>query len=68
VHHSFWKLERILTLMIRKTKKIELMKKNSITNLNKFGSKVFLTLKITDFENVPLIKIVHVYMIKGMNA
>jgi hypothetical protein len=68
VHHSFWKLERILTLMIRKTKKIELMKKISITNLNKFGSKVFLTLKITDFENVPLIKIVHVYMIKGMNA
>ncbi len=54
--------------MIRKTKKIELMKKISITNLNKFGSKVFLTLKITNFENVPLIKIVHVYMIKGMNA
>jgi len=29
---------------------------------------MFLTLKIMDFENVPLIKVVHIYMIEGMNA
>ncbi len=28
VHHSFWKLERILTLMIRRAKGLELIKKN----------------------------------------
>jgi hypothetical protein len=39
-----------------------------IIDLNTFSSKVFLTLKIMDFENVPLTKIVHVYVIKGMNA
>jgi hypothetical protein len=38
-----------------------------ITDLSTFGSKVFLTLKIMDFENVPLTKVVHVYVIKGMN-
>jgi hypothetical protein len=38
-------------------------------DLNTFGSKVFLTLKIMDFENVFLTKkIVHVYVIEGMNA
>jgi hypothetical protein len=39
-----------------------------ITDLNTFGSKMFLTLKIMDFENVPLTKIVHAYVIEGMNA
>jgi hypothetical protein len=39
-----------------------------ITNLSTFGSKVFLTLKIMDFENVPLTKIVHVYVTEGINA
>ncbi len=39
-----------------------------ITNLNTFGSKVLLTLKIMDLENVPLTKVVHVYVIEGMNA
>jgi hypothetical protein len=38
-----------------------------ITNLNIFGSKVLLTLKIMDFENVFLTKIIHVHVIKGMN-
>jgi hypothetical protein len=33
-----------------------------------FGSKVFLTLKIMDFENVALTKIVHIHVIEGMNA
>jgi hypothetical protein len=39
VHHSFWKLERILMLMIKMAKGFELMKISFITNLNTFGSK-----------------------------
>jgi hypothetical protein len=39
-----------------------------ITHFSKFGSKVFLTLKIMDFESVPLSKVVHVYVIEIMNA
>jgi hypothetical protein len=39
-----------------------------INDLNTFGSKMLLTLKIMNFENVPLTKVVHVYMIEGMNA
>jgi hypothetical protein len=62
VHHSFRKLERILTLMIRKAKILELMKIIFITHLNTFGSKVFLTLKIMDFESVALTKVVHIYV------
>jgi hypothetical protein len=44
------------------------MKVVFITNLNTFGSKVFLTWKIMDFENVFLTKVVHVYVIEGINA
>jgi hypothetical protein len=58
----------ILTFMIRREKRLEVMKFFFITHLNIFGSKVFLTLKIMDFENVVLIKIVHIYMIKGTNS
>jgi hypothetical protein len=58
----------ILTLMIRRAKGFEVMKIGLITNLNTFGSKVLLTLKIVDFKNAPLTKVVHVYIIKGMNA
>jgi hypothetical protein len=54
--------------MIRKEKIFELMKMVFITDLNTFDSKVLLTLKIMDFENVPLTKFVHVYVIEGMNA
>ncbi len=36
------------------------------THLNTFGSKS--VLKIMDFENVPWIKVVHVYMIESMIA
>jgi hypothetical protein len=54
--------------MIRKAKGFELMKIIFITNLSTFGSKVFLTFKIMDFENVPFTKVVHVYVIEGMNA
>jgi hypothetical protein len=68
VHHSFKKLERILTLMIRRAKQFELMRIGFITNLNTFDLKVFLTLKIMDFENVFLTKVAHVYVIEGMNA
>jgi hypothetical protein len=39
-----------------------------ITYLNTFGSKVFLTLKIMDFESVVLTKIVYIYVREGMNA
>jgi hypothetical protein len=39
-----------------------------IIDLNTFGSKVFLTLKIMNYENVALTKFVHVYVIEGMNA
>ncbi len=39
-----------------------------ITHVNAFGSKVFLTLKIMDFENVALTKVVHIYVLMGMNA
>jgi hypothetical protein len=44
------------------------MKIDFITNLNTFGSKVFLTLKIMNFKNVFLTKVVHVYVIESMNA
>jgi hypothetical protein len=58
----------ILTLMIKKAKGLELMKIVFITHLNTFGSKVLLTLKIMDFKNVTLTKVLHIYVIKGMNA
>ncbi len=61
-------MERILTLMIRGGKGFELMKIVFITYLSTFGSKMFLTLKIMDFESVVLTKVVHIYVIEGMNA
>jgi hypothetical protein len=60
-------MKRILTLMIRKAKGFELII-FFITNLSTFGSKVLLTLKIMDFENVPSTKVVHFYVIKDVNA
>jgi hypothetical protein len=48
--------------MIRRAKGLELMKIVFITNLNTFGSNMFLTLKIMDFENVVLTKVVHLKM------
>jgi hypothetical protein len=61
-------LERILTLVIKRAKGVELMKIIFITHLSTFGSKVFMTLKIMDFESVALTKVVHIYVIEGMNA
>ncbi len=54
--------------MIRKAKGLKLMKIVFMIDLNPFGSKVFLNLKIMDFENVSLTKIVPVYVIERMNA
>jgi hypothetical protein len=54
--------------MNRRAKRFELTIKKFITFLSTFGSKMFLTLKIMDFENVPLIKVVYIYVIEGMNV
>jgi len=54
--------------MIRRAKGLDLMEKKIITNLSTFCSKMLLTLKIVDFENMFLTKVVHVYVIEGMNA
>jgi hypothetical protein len=54
--------------MIRRAKGLELVNFCFITNLSTFGSNVFFTLKIMDFENVALTKFIHIYVIEGMNA
>jgi hypothetical protein len=61
-------LERILRLITRKAKGVELMNLVSIMHLSTFGPKVLLPLKIMDFENVALTKVVHIYVIEGMNT
>jgi hypothetical protein len=48
--------------MIKTAKGLELMKIIFITHLSTFGLKVLLTLKVMDFENVALTKVVHIYM------
>jgi hypothetical protein len=55
-------------LTIRRKKGLELMKIIFITHLNTFGSKDLLTFKIMDLKNVVLIKVIHRYVIEGMNA
>jgi hypothetical protein len=54
--------------MVMKAKGLELMKIVFIVDLSTFGSKVLLTLKIMDFENVLLTKVIHVYVIDDMNG
>jgi hypothetical protein len=61
-------LEKILTLILKRQKGLELIKIVLITLLSTFGSKMFLTLKIMDFENVILTKVVHIYVVAGINA
>jgi hypothetical protein len=39
-----------------------------ITDLNTFDSNVLLTLNIMDSKNMNLTKLVHIYVIEGMNA
>jgi hypothetical protein len=53
--------------MIRREKRLELFL-FFIIDLSRFGSNVLLTLKIMDFESVPLTKVVYIYVIEGMNA
>jgi hypothetical protein len=50
------------------TKGLELMKIIFIIDLITSSSNVLLTLKIMDFENAGLIKVVHIYVIEGINA
>ncbi len=54
--------------MVKKTKELELMNFFYIIHLSTFGLEMFLTLKIMKFEILALIKVVHIYVIKGMNA
>ncbi len=55
-------------MKIKKAKGLEIINIVFITHLNTFGSKVLLTLKIMDFENVVLTKVIHIYVMEGMNA
>jgi hypothetical protein len=50
------------------TKGFALMKIIIITYLSTFGLKMLLTLKIMNFENVILTKVVNIYVIEGMNV
>ncbi len=68
MHHSFQNFERISALMITKAKGLEVIKMDFIINLSTFDSKVFLTLKIMDFENVRFTIVVFIYVIEGRNA
>jgi hypothetical protein len=54
--------------MIKKAKGFELIKIIFITDLNTFGSNALSILTIMNFENVALTKVIHTYVIKGMNA
>jgi hypothetical protein len=54
--------------MIIRTKGLELMKIVFKTNLSTFGSNMFLTLKIMDFEIVVLTKVVHIYVMESKNT
>jgi hypothetical protein len=67
--HSFSKLETILTLMIKRTKGIKIDEVFFTTHLNIFCSNMFLVkLKIKNFEDVVLTKVIHFYVVKSMNA
>jgi len=52
-------------LRIKRAKKIKI---DEIHFYNTFGFNVFLTLKIMNFDNVALTKIILFYVIKNMNA
>jgi hypothetical protein len=54
--------------MIRRAKGLELMKIVVISHLLTFDSKMFFIIKIMDLDNVYLIKVAHIYVIKGMNV
>jgi hypothetical protein len=62
VHLSFSKLERILTLMIIKTKTFGIDKIQFKTYLNIIVSNVFLALKFISFKNMYLAKVIQVFV------
>jgi hypothetical protein len=54
--------------MIIMAKGLELIIFFFIIDLNTFGSKMLLTLKIMDSKNVPSTNVVHIYVIDVMNV
>ncbi len=54
--------------MTIKKKALEIDKIHFKTHLNIFVSNVYLTLKIMNFENVSLTKVIHFCIIQNMNA
>jgi hypothetical protein len=54
--------------MIKMEKGLELINFFFIIELSTFGSKMLLTLKIMDFENVLKKNVVHIHVIDGMNV
>jgi hypothetical protein len=56
VHHSFSKLERVLILMFKRAKALEIDEIHFKIHLNTFVSNMFLTLKVMNFKNVSLTK------------
>jgi hypothetical protein len=51
--------------VIRRANRFEFMKIILITHLSTFGSKVILTLKIMDFENVTLTQVICDFVLCG---
>jgi hypothetical protein len=62
VHHSFSKLEKILTLTVFIKNEIEKLKIKFTTHLSIFGSNMFLALKFINFKDVHLTKVIHFYV------
>jgi hypothetical protein len=54
--------------MIKRTKELKLVVFIFITHLNAFGPNMLLGLTIMNFEDVLLIKVIHFYMKKNMDA
>lgn len=66
VHHSLSKLERILTLMIFIKNELKKFKIKFTTHLSIFGSNLFLALKLINFEDVNLTKVIYFYVGKNI--
>jgi hypothetical protein len=54
--------------MIRRAKALDMMKVVFYNPFEHIWLQSILTFKIMDFENVPLKKIIHIYVIEVMNA
>jgi hypothetical protein len=68
VHCSFSKLERISILMIQRAKGINIENFIFYNTFQHFHSNVVLAIKCMNFEDVVLIKVIHFYVTKHMNA